>query len=260
MPTNAQRKELINRYKALFTEAPKWAWPFPPSIPFVGHKYKPGSGILIYASAENLVGIDKEPSYRARFTGKAVWDRYRAWYDLFGQSVGTFFPDIGIAPVTNGGLMAAGLFLAMKLKLPRAATPRGLLEKLAISNWCKFTIQSERNIDYIGNKSKTLASLGYVVAELTALRPAIVILPSRVWHQPVMREAMRGASAFTRFLPVPQFTPRVVNHTLKPCEALARSLNRSHKGNTLGQWMMNLQGVNKPHAWRYLAAVAKGLV
>jgi hypothetical protein len=37
----------------------KWAWPFKPPVPLVGRNYKPGKGLLIYASAENLSWLSK---------------------------------------------------------------------------------------------------------------------------------------------------------------------------------------------------------
>ena len=45
-------KQLIRRFKSTFTTIPDWAWDFKPSIPLIGQQYKPGKGLLIYASAE----------------------------------------------------------------------------------------------------------------------------------------------------------------------------------------------------------------
>ena len=50
---NTLASDLIQRFKDTFTDVPEWAWPFKPSIPFIGNNYKPENGLLIYASAEN---------------------------------------------------------------------------------------------------------------------------------------------------------------------------------------------------------------
>jgi len=69
---------LIKRFKNTFTGVPPWAWawPFKPSIPLVGKNYKPGKGLLIYASAENLSWLNNAPTPE-RFRTEDAWNRLR---------------------------------------------------------------------------------------------------------------------------------------------------------------------------------------
>jgi hypothetical protein len=160
---------------------------------------------------------------------------------------------VGIQPVTDGGLFAAGLFVAERLGLPMAARPRTFLERIAVSNWCKFTIEDKMNRDYIGHLGKLTDSLPFVVAELVALRPAVVLLPQQVWRRRVLRAAMTGASPWSQFLPVPQFNATAVNVHLVEYAARARRLRPARTGAPLAKWMANLVGFRQENAWRYIA-------
>ena len=247
--------ELIKRFKTTYTKPPDWAWPLKPSIPLIGQTYKPGNGLLIYASAENLTGLNHEIS--ERFTSGAAWDRYRFQYKSSGRRSKDFFPDVGIQPMTDGGLFAAGLFVAEKLNLEKQATPRSFLETIAVSNWCKFSIKSATNKDYVKSIEKLTASLPYVVHELTLLQPRIALIPKRIWHWQSLCEAMENASPSTRFLPVSQFNASVVNRSLKKYNCSAKRLKEQLKDTLLARWMEELQRINKDNAWRYIAMLDK---
>jgi len=235
---------------------PRWAWPFNPPVPLVGQRFRPGRGLLIYASAENLSWLhDETPP--ARFTSDDAWNRYRVQYEAGGRQSEEFFPDVGIAPASNGGLFAAGLFVAERLGLPTRARPRTFLETIALSNWCKASIRSPQNVDYIGDVKKLTWSLPYVIGELAVLRPAVVLIPKAVWRHALLRAAMRGASPWTRFLPVMQFNAQAVNINLRRYDAPAVKLRKRSVRTHLARWMDNLRGVNKAHAWRYLAMLAE---
>jgi len=245
--------DLLKRFGVLHTELPKWAWPFSPSIPFIGERYRPGRSLLIYASAENFSKMNREqpPEW---FETDEVWNRYRAAYEEEGRHSHDFFPSVGIAPVNDGGLLAAGLFLAEKLGLPTRKAPRAFLETLAVSNWCKFTIGGPGgNRDYISDMKKLTESLPFVVAELAVLQPAVVLLPKLVWQKPILSASMRGASPFTRFIPAPQCNPRVIYTHLAEHDRAAKVLQQRIQGTTLAVWMQNLVGFNRDMAWRYIA-------
>ncbi len=92
---------------------------------------RPGRGLLAYASAENLSWLNRQ-SPPARFTGADAWNRYRVRYEAIGRKSDEFFPDVGIQPVTNGGLFAAGLFVSERLGLPTCARPRTFLEMIEV--------------------------------------------------------------------------------------------------------------------------------
>ena len=246
-------KQLIRRFKSTFTTIPKWAWQFPPTIPLIGQQFKPGKGLLIYASAENLSWMH-DADTPARFSGKeTAWNRYRVRYEETGKHSDSFFPDVGIQPVTDGGLFAAGLFVSQKNGLPVRAKPRTFLEQIAVSNWCKFSIKSVTNRDYINNVDKLTESLPFVVGELAVLQPKVALVPKAIWKRPLLRAAMRGSSPETLFLPVPQFNATVVNTHLRKYDRPAADLKRQHRNTPLADWMENLSRLNKSHAWRYLA-------
>ena len=110
-----------------------------------------------------------------------------------GRSSTDFFPWVGIQPVTDGGLLAAALFVTEQLGQELPTEPRSLLEHISVSNWCKFTIYVPgENKDYIGNIKRSIPSLPYVVGELAVLQPVVVLLPGKAWERPHFRAAMRG--------------------------------------------------------------------
>jgi len=249
------QKALIQRFKETFTEIPKWAWQFKPPIPLVGKNYKPNKGLLIYASAENLSWLNKT-TIPERFRTKNAWNRYRIVYEQSGRNSTDFFPDVGIQPVTDGGLFTAGHFIAEKYGLRQRAKPRTFLETIAVTNWCKFSIKSGTNRDYIYDVKKLTASLPFVVGELVLLQPAVVLIPKQVWRHPILQAAMSGASPKSRFLPVPQFNANVVNCHLGKFECAGRRLKKQLAGTPLACWMENLRRINKNNAWRYIAMLA----
>jgi predicted nucleic acid-binding protein len=258
MIASGTRQELVANYKRLGGEPPAWAWKYKPSVPFIGDAYRPVDGLLIYASAENLAWMNRK-DVPARFEDERVWDRYRAVYDEAGRTGSSFFPDVGIQPVTDGGLFAAGLFVARKLRVATGDRPREFLETLAVTNWCKFSVKAENNADYVADTEKLAASLPYVVAELVVLKPKVTLLPKAVWQQSLLQAAMRGASPCTHFVPVPQFNTTVVNCHLDSFTENGLRLRRELAGSVLAEWMRNLYGFHEEHAWRYLAFLDEAL-
>lgn len=250
----APRARLVSAFQSLHTGPPEWAWPYAPPIPFIGTDYAVGSGLLVYASAENLAWMNREP-VPERFTSQCAWDRYRTVYEDEGRRSSDFFPIVGMAPVEDGGLLAAALFIAGKLGLPTASTPRAFLETLAVSNWCKFVIRARTNRDYIADPGKLAASLPFVTAELAALRPAVAVVPKTLWRYPLLATAMRGASALTRFIPAPQFNATVVNclPEMQARHAQGLALRDRMEGTAVARWMGELEGFNEANAWRYIA-------
>jgi hypothetical protein len=162
--------------------------------------------------------------------------------------------------VTNGGLLAAAYFTARLLRLPTNSAPRRFLETVAVSNWCKFSIRSDANQDYIGKEGKITASIAYAVTELATMRPGVVLLPSAVWRRIPLREAMRGATPWTRFIPIPQFNATVINCHLRRHDGRARRLRATLGERAVGKWMCNLRAVEVNAAWRYLAFLEEALV
>jgi hypothetical protein len=268
---NPLANDLIQRFKNTCNSIPMWAWQHEPSIPFIGEKYKPGNGLLIYASAENISGVysnSKKKHLLKFFTGENAWNRYRVQYDEGEKEIcdkKSFFPCVGIQPVNDGGLFAAGLFVAQKMGLPTPAKPRLFLETIAVSNWCKFSIHSEKNVDYIDGGIKQVGSiryngvelmkdsLPYVKEELALLQPKVVLIPKKVRTE--FQTAMKTASPRSKILPVYQFNPTVVNFHLnkKEYDHSATELKCEPANKTLVDWMGQLKRINKDDAWRYIA-------
>lgn len=267
-PVNALSSALIDRFKKTIEGKPDWAWPFVPSIPFVGRHFRKGNGLLIYASAENFSSLNRNPT-PDWLTNDDAWNRYRVQYEMFGRTSEDFFPCVGIQPATDGGLLVAAMFVAEQLGHELPTEPRSLLEHISISNWCKFTIQIPRknqdhisksnNKDYIGNIKKSIPSIPFVIGELTVLKPAIVLLPGKAWKHAFFRAAMHGASPSTRFIPVHQFNGMVVNTGLRRFDSRAQELHRFYAGKPLGKWMDRLRRISKKHAWRYIALLEEAL-
>ncbi|MFA5864241.1 MAG: hypothetical protein WC975_06095 [Phycisphaerae bacterium] len=244
-----ETKELIRRFQATFDGTPEWAWPFQPPIPLIGKQYRPGHGLLIYASAENLSWANNEP-IPARFKNGDAWNRYRVRYEAEGRNSPDFFPDVGIQPVSDGGLLAAGLFISEKLHLPTHPQSRPFLEKIAVTNWCKFSIRSEKNHDYITVARKLTSSLPYVVGELAMLQPAVAMVPKQIWKHPILSAAMHGASPETKFIPIPQCNDTVSNCHLAEFSLQAQILQAQSAGTPLAKWMAE---INREKTWRYMA-------
>jgi len=57
----------------------------------------------------------------ARYFSEAAWDRYRAAYEECGRDSDDFFPEVGMAPVENGALLAAALYVSKGSIYPRMA-------------------------------------------------------------------------------------------------------------------------------------------
>lgn len=247
-----ETKELIRRFQTTCNGIPEWAWPFNPPIPMIGKDYRPSQGLLIYASAENLSWLTEQDA-PTRFRNRNSWNRYRVKYDTIGRSSPDFFPTLGIQPLDDGGLLAAGLFIAQKLCLNCPIQPRPFLEKNAVSNWCKFSIRSSTNRDYITDTKKLTTSLPFVISELAVLQPAAVLVPKQIWKHPILSAAMRGASPWSKFIPIPQFNSRVINCHLTSYDRQARLLQRQSAGTPLAEWMSKLRSVKLKNAWRYMA-------
>ena len=247
--------DLIQRFQDTCTGIPKWAWPFKPSIPLVGKNYRPGRSLLIYASAENLTWANKK-EIPERFTNEDSWNRYRVQYEEAGRCSTNFFPSLGIQPASDGGLFAAGWFVADKLGLEVQPTPRAFLETIALTNWCKFSIRSENNRDYIGNIKLLTDSLPFVVGELAVLQPVVALVPKAIWKHPLLSAAMRGASPKTKFIPIMQFNATVVHCKLESFSTHTDQLQNQFTDTPLDKWMNHLRSMNHEYAWRYIAMLA----
>jgi hypothetical protein len=96
------------------------------------------------------------------------------------------------------------------------------------------------------------AGTAHALTELVVLQPKVALVPQSIWRQRLLQAAMRGASPFTRFLPVPQFNATVVNCQLSHYSEQGVRLRAKFTNEPLGDWMRNLHGFSQDHAWRYI--------
>jgi hypothetical protein len=169
-----------------------------PSIPFVGNKYYE-TQILLYASAENLTGYDGKLD-----NDKMAINRHRFFFDQSDDSK-FFFPNVHIAPITNGGLVNIVGYVAMKTALSfKFNSPRELLEGVAFANFGKFSIESGKNIDYASDLKKLSKSLYYIEADLTILKPKMIIIPRKIFNHKTIKQLIKKLLPETKVVPIYQ--------------------------------------------------------
>lgn len=255
-------QELVPAFQRIYQGYPDGdpfqARPHPPSIPFVGARYAPGRGMLLYGSAPDLRG--NGDAAQPQFDPEHVWDRNRWIFDHKPQN-GRFFPAIDVGAVADGGLLAAGFLVAERLGLPRDEIPREFLETIAVASWCKFTEESIPRDDYIAEARKCEPSFPFVQAELQILKPAIVLYPRLLPAS--FGEAMQRLLPKTLFLPVSRFHPRVITPELAvdALQSRAHVLRAAYRGEPLGKWVNQLTPGQKTReqAWRFMAQVESEL-
>jgi len=265
---------LEERFKQMAGCQPEWARPYPAPIPLVGRNYIPGRGLMVYASAENLTWMDRDQQH-----GDPRWASFRAdtarvrcqhqyqnpQLQVDRLQVKRFFPDVGMAPVSNGGLLCAAWLVLHHCHGTAPSSPAELLRSIAVANWCKYVMRgrkaagsgqrSSRNLDYVRDADKLRESLPYVRIELDVLRPRLVIMPKAICQHPDIYEAMRCASPETTFVGVMQFNATVVNTRLNQprFDDAAAELRSRYASTPLATWMGELTRVKPDHAWRFLA-------
>lgn len=144
-----------------------------PTIPFVGKNYfAQKTKILLYASAENLVGYNgylDDDSYAI--------NRHRSWFDTKSYD---FFPKVHLKPIEDGSLVIVLRYICEKLGIEMPDTPKDFLESISFANFGKFSIQPKEgkntNIDYPNDKQKMDCSMPYVKVDLELLHPDIIVM------------------------------------------------------------------------------------
>ncbi len=247
---------LFTRYRTLFTDPPEWAFPLQPSIPFVGAAYEGSSPrIAVYASAENLSHYERGGERPPFTVGERAWDRHRG---AFESGRPGFFPFIHIAPVENGSLLCAALYVLQEhLHGPPPRSPADFAETLAIANLGKFSIRTDGrpNRDYAGDAARLGASLPYFRADLEILRPDVILLPRTMLRHRAVSSALADVLPDALVLPIPQFNATVVNVHLARHAARAAALQARLAGTPLAAWMAELRGYAPGFAWRFLVEV-----
>lgn len=105
----------------------------PQYFPFVGNNYiNSNPKILLYASAENLTGYN---GYLDDDTAALL--RYRSFFEHSNKSNNDFFPNVHIAPISDGSLILVVFYLLKQLGFSKHLnTPIDLIESIAFSSDC----------------------------------------------------------------------------------------------------------------------------
>ena len=250
--------ELLARYPGASAGPPDWAYPLPPSIPFVGRGYAASAPrIAVFASAENLAhyecGRTPVPAFLA---GEAAGNRHRL--ALASRDPG-FFPFVHIGPVDDGSLLCAAL-CALQVHVdggPLPTSPIDLLERLAVANVGKFSIRTDgaANRDYAGRAALLVASMPFFRADLDVLRPDILLLPRTMYRQRAVADVVRAAAPTALVLPIPQFNSRVVHTHLAKHAARADALRERLRGTPLAAWTAQLRGYATDTPYRFFVEI-----
>lgn len=212
-------KELLKKYKNIYSEnhPPKWAYDLKPPIVFVGDRYtEKKAKVLVYASAENLNAAmqqdDDHPNHKDLKKRENVdnqWIRHRFFYDNFKKEKDNTF--IGIMPIDNKSLLLITKYILDRLGYGQFFSNdlTDLLNEISVGNFCKFSIEDKKNIDYARDYNKLKYSISYVTADIQTLNPNIVILPQTI-HNSIGSDLNRCLSK-KKVIKIYQITPLVIN-------------------------------------------------
>lgn len=253
------RNALLDSYRAIHKSngTPEWAWPVSPTIPFLGAEYEPTSGLLVYASAENLNDYGSD---RHLIEGAKAQDRHRASFEEWSsarRSEKSQFPNVHINPVNKGGLLVVAAFLTEKLKGHKVSDPISLIETLSLANFGKYSRQGKTNMDYAEKVYYLKDSLEYVQADLRYLKPNIVVLPHRTWGRKRIRQSLEPfIQRQAKVVPVPQCFMRVIHSKrFRGYERAAIALKQKCSGAQWCSWIDELPSGIRTKFWRYLAVI-----
>lgn len=224
MNSKQQVSHILKAYKNIYqaSKKPDWAVEnrrngeiIKPSIPFIGNNY--GSlknKILLYASAENLTYYEKSNSPNKLLETEDAWNRRRNRIKLKRDCI---FPNIHIAPVSNGGLLATVALVAYINKLIETPTdPYKFIENLSIDNLGKYSIKTlgsntRKNKDYISNLSYLKYSIPFIEEELSILKPNYIIIPKKAYELKPIKDIFQKIVPEAKIVPIYQLTSTVVN-------------------------------------------------
>ena len=162
---NPTELEIEEKYSAIYQKngSPKWAVNIEPAIPFVGNDYyKMPAKCLIYGSAENLTYL----------SGNQISsNNYRRNREV--KEAGNFFKNIHITPISDGSLLTVSRFILAKLGYDKqfSCDPRTFIEQVAISNFGKFSQNTDSNEDYAGKLKYLRNSFEFIKTDIGLLIP-----------------------------------------------------------------------------------------
>lgn len=230
-------RDLLERYRRIGKECePDWAVHkrnmdgiVKATIPFIGKHYvQQTKKILVYASAENLAGYRKSKPdwWKGDPLDNDLWaeNRHRRSFEEWNKGNEGFFPNVHIAPMNDGRLATAGLYIVWKLFGLEFNTPGEFYESIAFANYGKYSIEtaqqrgerlgqetrkSRANMDYAGNSELMSVSHKLIQADLDVLKPDCIIMPKTMyWADKAFVDAHRGEAII---VPISQMNSRVIN-------------------------------------------------
>jgi hypothetical protein len=94
-------------------------------------------------------------------------------------------------------------------------SPKQFLEKVAFGNFGKFSIEvmnGETNMDYAGDYNKLAKSIEYIKADLTVLKPKIVIIPNSIFNHSKVRNLFKKQFPEIQIIPIYQIQQNNINN------------------------------------------------
>ncbi len=205
--------QLIERYRTVWAQAEAGlgdAWvKVRPAVPFVGSTYGAnGIPVLVYGSAENL-NFDFRADQMGHTRNREQFDAWNA------REPREWFPQLHMTPVSDGSLPTAARYM-----LDAAGyggfddLPEIFIQQIAIGNYGKFSLKGT-NKDYASNPRLLQQSDDYVLADLEALRPHVVMLPRTIHVHSLHRLLKRSQHRPKTVLLIYQTNPGVINRHIE---------------------------------------------
>ena len=223
MEYNALIEQLLSSYKQIFAQQVElgslssWAQHkksdsnelVRPSIPFVGKNYAlQKTKILLYASAENLSNYTEEKGGWLDDDAKAI-NRHRLYFDKNKET--EFFPNVHIAPISDGSLLIVLRYICEKLAIDLPNNPKDFLDCIAFANFGKFSIEVKDGVnkDYANDKTLLDNSMEYVKMDISLLQPDIIVMFKSIYSTEKCEiDAIKGGG---RVICTYQINARTVN-------------------------------------------------
>lgn len=182
---NKIENSLVQQYKTIYERGrPDWAVKIAPSIPLVGNKMT-SPRILAYGSAENLTYLNnpkKNPEINIKEIGEKNYYRYRYFLRHYTQNKDKF-PYIHIQPINDGSLLTVTRYIAEREYPGRFSfNPFEFIEEISVANFGKYSIISGKNKDYAGNYAKLSESIDFIIADIRAIKPDLIIIPQTIFN------------------------------------------------------------------------------
>ena len=210
------REELSNKYKTIFKDEKKPKWtvkkientsePIHPAIPFVGENYDK-TKLIVYASAENLSFYKKDEDGYLDNDNKSIYRRYNY------ININKYFTQLHCGPIDCGQLLIVSAYILKCLNNKISyKNPHEFLSYIAADNFGKFSKVGNKNNDYAGNINYLKYSFKYIEADLSILKPNIIILPHQIYSFSEVKELIKKHSPSCLCFPIYQMNAHNINN------------------------------------------------